>query len=89
MVRSFQDVRLFNRLSCLQNVMMAVQHQPGENFGTFAAGICTFWPGWRGFTPSRAFRKAVENLPTPVKVTTSTLGLVIRPVLSASRNGNT
>ena len=36
MVRSFQDVRLFNRLSCLQNVMMAVQDQPGENFGTLA-----------------------------------------------------
>jgi branched-chain amino acid transport system permease protein len=36
MVRSFQDVRLFNRLSCLQNVMMAVQSQPGENFGTLA-----------------------------------------------------
>jgi branched-chain amino acid transport system permease protein len=34
MVRSFQDVRLFNRLSCLQNVMMAVQHQPGENLAT-------------------------------------------------------
>jgi branched-chain amino acid transport system permease protein len=34
LVRSFQDVRLFNRLSCLQNVMMAVQGQPGENFGT-------------------------------------------------------
>ena len=30
MVRSFQDVRLFQRLSCLQNVMLAVQHQPGE-----------------------------------------------------------
>jgi branched-chain amino acid transport system permease protein len=38
MVRSFQDVRLFNRLSCLQNVMMAVQGQPGENFGTLAFG---------------------------------------------------
>ncbi len=39
MVRSYQDVRLFNRLSCLQNVMMAVQRQPGENFATlpFAA----------------------------------------------------
>jgi branched-chain amino acid transport system ATP-binding protein/branched-chain amino acid transport system permease protein len=36
MVRSFQDVRLFNRLSCVQNVMMAVQHQAGENFGTLA-----------------------------------------------------
>lgn len=34
LVRSFQDVRLFNRLSCLQNVMMAVQEQPGENFAT-------------------------------------------------------
>lgn len=36
MVRSFQDVRLFNRLSCLQNVMMAVQDQPGERFGQLA-----------------------------------------------------
>jgi branched-chain amino acid transport system permease protein len=30
MVRTFQDVRLFQRLSCLQNVQMAVQNQPGE-----------------------------------------------------------
>jgi branched-chain amino acid transport system permease protein len=30
MVRTFQDVRLFDRLSCLANVQMAVQHQPGE-----------------------------------------------------------
>ena len=30
MVRSFQDVRLFNRLSCLQNVMMAVQEPAGR-----------------------------------------------------------
>jgi branched-chain amino acid transport system permease protein len=36
MVRSFQDVRLFNRLSCLQNVMMAVQDQPGEHAGKLA-----------------------------------------------------
>ncbi len=36
MVRSFQDVRLFNRLSCMQNVMLAVQEQPGENFATLA-----------------------------------------------------
>ena len=36
LVRSYQDVRLFNRLSCLQNVMMAVQHQAGENFATLA-----------------------------------------------------
>ncbi len=30
MVRTFQDVRLFQRLSCLQNVQMAIQGQPGE-----------------------------------------------------------
>ena len=30
MVRSFQDVRMFMRLSCLKNVAMAVQNQPGE-----------------------------------------------------------
>jgi len=30
MVRSFQDVRLFMRLSCLENVTMAIQRQPGE-----------------------------------------------------------
>jgi branched-chain amino acid transport system ATP-binding protein len=30
MVRTFQDVRLFDRLTCLANVEMAVQHQPGE-----------------------------------------------------------
>jgi branched-chain amino acid transport system permease protein len=43
MVRSFQDVRMFMRLSCLQNVAMAVQGQPGERlgplfFGTQGAG---------------------------------------------------
>jgi branched-chain amino acid transport system permease protein len=30
MVRTFQDVRLFQQLTCLQNVQMAVQDQPGE-----------------------------------------------------------
>jgi branched-chain amino acid transport system ATP-binding protein/branched-chain amino acid transport system permease protein len=30
MVRSFQDVRLFQRLSCVTNVAMAVPGQPGE-----------------------------------------------------------
>ena len=33
LVRSFQDVRLIGRISCLQNVMMAVQGQAGENMG--------------------------------------------------------
>lgn len=31
MVRSFQDVRVFGRLSCLANVMLAVKDQPGEH----------------------------------------------------------
>ncbi|HET9690787.1 MAG TPA: ABC transporter ATP-binding protein, partial [Acidimicrobiales bacterium] len=40
MVRSFQDVRLFARLSCLQNVAMAVQRQPGENLAPlFTPGV--------------------------------------------------
>lgn len=30
MVRSFQDVRLFQRLTCLDNVLLGVQDQPGE-----------------------------------------------------------
>ncbi len=38
LVRSFQDVRLFNRISCLQNVMLAVQHQPGENLAKLTLG---------------------------------------------------
>ncbi len=32
MVRSFQDVRLFQRLSCLDNVALAVPDQAGERF---------------------------------------------------------
>jgi branched-chain amino acid transport system permease protein len=31
LVRSFQDVRLFSRISVLENVTLAVQHQYGEN----------------------------------------------------------
>jgi branched-chain amino acid transport system permease protein len=30
-VRSFQDVRLLQRISCLENIMLAVQHQAGES----------------------------------------------------------
>lgn len=41
LVRSFQDVRLINRITCLQNVMLAVQQQTGEHL----AGL--FLPGRR------------------------------------------
>ena len=36
MARSFQDVRLFRGLTVLQNVALAVPHQPGENVATLA-----------------------------------------------------
>ncbi len=36
MARSFQDVRLFPRLTALQNVAMAVPNQPGENVAALA-----------------------------------------------------
>ena len=32
MARSFQNVRVFPRMSALENVMLGVQHQPGEHF---------------------------------------------------------
>jgi branched-chain amino acid transport system permease protein len=38
LVRSFQDVRLMQRLTCLQNVMLAVQGQSGENLGKLLFG---------------------------------------------------
>ena len=38
LVRSFQDVRLFSRISCVENVMMAVQHQYGENMAKLFLG---------------------------------------------------
>lgn len=31
MVRSFQDVRVFSRMTALENVMLGIQHQPGEH----------------------------------------------------------
>lgn len=36
MARSFQDTRLFRRLTVLENVAMAVPHQPGENIASLA-----------------------------------------------------
>jgi len=38
LVRSFQDVRLMQRLTCLQNVMLSVQGQSGENLGKLLFG---------------------------------------------------
>ncbi|ROO85621.1 branched-chain amino acid transport system permease protein [Actinocorallia herbida] len=37
LVRTFQDVRLLNRLTCLENVMLAVPDQAGERIGR----LCT------------------------------------------------
>jgi branched-chain amino acid transport system permease protein len=37
LVRSFQDVRLFQRLTCLDNVLLGVQDQPGEKIRSLFA----------------------------------------------------
>jgi branched-chain amino acid transport system permease protein len=57
MVRSFQDVRLFMRLSCLENVAMAVQDQPGEMMAPLF-----FTPGKANRASKAAREKALEWL---------------------------
>ncbi|MEV0666478.1 ATP-binding cassette domain-containing protein [Actinomadura luteofluorescens] len=52
LARTFQDVRLLNRLTCLENVLLAVPGQPGERIGRL------FVPG-RGV--SRADREAAAQ----------------------------
>jgi branched-chain amino acid transport system permease protein len=52
MVRSFQDVRIYPRLSALQNVMMGIQDHPGEHLGPLF-----FTPG----SANRAEREARDR----------------------------
>ena len=59
---------------------------PAENFGTRAAGMCTFSVGLRGFTPVRAARCCAVNLPNPVKATSPPL---LRVSVIVSRNAST
>ena len=46
MARSFQDTRLFRRLTVLENVAMAVPHQLGENIASLGCGRCAVG-GWK------------------------------------------
>ena len=57
MVRTFQDVRLFQRLSCLQNVEMAVQRQPGERLAPLF-----FQPAWVSAAEREVHEKAMRWL---------------------------
>jgi len=52
MVRSFQDVRIFQRLTVLENVMLGVQDQPGESAGQL------FLLPWRTMRAERRTRAA-------------------------------
>src|SRR5205814_8216709 len=64
----------------------ALSWLPAENFGTVAAGIVTFSVGFRGLTPWRSARCCVENLPKPVKATSS---LLRSASVTESRNAST
>jgi branched-chain amino acid transport system permease protein len=65
LVRSFQDVRVIQRISCLQNVMLAVQDQPGEHLGALftpgagvrrgEAAVRDRAMGWLGFVGMTEF----------------------------------
>jgi branched-chain amino acid transport system permease protein len=57
MARSFQDLRLFRRLTVLENVAMAVPHQAGENVASLALRP---WHSRRGEAETRA--KAMRYL---------------------------
>jgi branched-chain amino acid transport system permease protein len=56
MVRSWQDVRLFARLSCVDNVALGIQHQTGETL----AGLF--------LTPARANRVVKETTDQAMKL---------------------
>ena len=57
MVRTFQDVRLFQQLSCLQNIQMAVQDQPGERLAPLF-----FQPRRVGAAERRTTERAMDSL---------------------------
>lgn len=57
LVRSFQDVRLFQRLSCLENVVFGVQNQAGEKLASLFGR-----PGLVKANDKASYEKAMEWL---------------------------
>jgi len=57
LVRSFQDVRLFQRLTCLENVVFGVQNQAGERLPTLFGR-----PGTVKANDKASYEKAMEWL---------------------------